>query len=193
MPESGRVLPFRTRESRSCTSGDSLAVARAYLAVPVEERTDELDNATLRNPDAFLAICADLKSRCDAEPGATFAAANRIYRWVEASAVSLGLFDERDYFLGEVALTAGNAARQLGKRDEAECWFDRAEAGFRHTVNPAPLMANVAYARLALCYDRRQYQRVFETLPSLSASFKKLGMVEVRLSICDGSQGVSEI
>ncbi len=156
-------------------------MARSFLAVDHDERTEEQIDSTLTNPDCFLAICAELKARCDAEPGPVFDEASRLYRWVESSSLSLGLFDERDYFLGETALAAGNAARQLGKRDEAECWYELAEAGFRHTVNPAPLMANVAYARLTLHYDRRQYQRVFDLLPSLTTSFRKLGMSRERL------------
>ncbi|MGE5278506.1 MAG: hypothetical protein ACM3SU_16045 [Acidobacteriota bacterium] len=154
------------------------------MAVGVDERSEELEATTLSNPDCFLAICAELRSRCDVEPATVFDEAARLYRWLEANERSLGLFDERDYFMGESALTAGNAARQLGMRDEAECWYDRAEAGFRHTVNPAPLMANVAYARLTLHYDRRQYQRVFDVLPSLSMSYRKFGMNRERLK-CD--------
>src|SRR5207249_5273869 len=69
-----------------------------------------------------------------------------------------------------------SACRLLGRREEAERWLDRAEAGFRHTVNPAPLMANVAYERLALHYEMRRYERVFDLLPSLRVSFEKLNM-----------------
>jgi hypothetical protein len=42
-------------------------------------------------------------------------------------------------------------------------------------------MANVAYARLTLHYDRRQYKRVFDLLPSLTTSYRKLGMTRERL------------
>jgi tetratricopeptide (TPR) repeat protein len=185
MPEAGRVLQFRPRQGRPAVpTTDSARLARAYIATPPDGRSEEAVAETLANPDCVLAICANLKGRCDVEPMAVYEEAARLYRWVETNEGSLVLFDERDYFLGESALVAGNAARQLGKRDEAECWLDRAEASFRHTVNPAPLLANAAYARLALHYDRRQYQRVFELLPSLRASYRKLGMTRELLK-CD--------
>jgi len=183
MPEAGRVLPFRVREAARpvLSAEDSRGQAKAYLATAYEKRTEALIEATLTNADCLLALCAELKERCDSQPALIFDEASRLYRWVESNASSLGLFDERDYFLGEAALAAGGAARLLGKRDEADCWYDLAEAGFRHTVNPGPLLANVAYARLSLYYDRRQYQRVFDLLPSLTASYRKLGMSRERL------------
>lgn len=185
MPETGRVLPFRSRSARSaCSAEDARELARNYLSTAIDDRSADVEARTLSDPDCLLAICAELKVRCDAEPARVFDEAARLYRWVETSDRSLGLFDERDYFAGDCALTAGNAARQLGMRDEAECWYDRAEAGFRHTVNPAPLLANVAYARLTLYYDRRQYQRVFDLLPSLTKSYSKFGMSRERLK-CD--------
>ena len=88
----------------------------------------------------------------------------------------MGVFDEKQYFLGESALLAGSAHRALGERDEADLWLDRAEAAFRHTINSAPQMASVSYARLTLHYDRRQYERVFAALPSLISTFENAGM-----------------
>jgi len=99
-----------------------------------------------------------------------------IYQWIARPICDLGLFDERDYFLGQTALLAGIAARHLGNREEGFLWLDRAEAGFRHTMNPAPGLANVAYARLALRFEMGRYQDVLELAPSLEASFTKLGM-----------------
>jgi tetratricopeptide (TPR) repeat protein len=186
MPEvNGRVLPFRARRAPQASSAEqSRAAARTFLATAREDRTDEVTESVLTDADAFLAVCAEIKDRCDAEPAAIWEEARTFYCWLKDSQKSLGLFDERDYFLGECALTAGNAARHLGKRDEAEIWFDRAEASFRHTVNPAPLLANVSYARLTLSYDKRQYERVFESAPSLGESFRRLNMSRERLK-CD--------
>ena len=98
-----------------------------------------------------------------------------LYDRISACA-SVGLFDEKDYFLGETALIAGQAFRQLGHRDDAERWLDRADACFRHTLNPGPSLANVTYARLALKYEMRRYQEVVELVPSLSRSYERLGM-----------------
>jgi len=64
----------------------------------------------------------------------------------------------------------------MGVREEAALWFDRADASFRHTVNPAPYLTNVAHARLALYYDMRRYDHVLELLPSVASSLEKLKM-----------------
>src|SRR5262249_25981073 len=92
----------------------------------------------------------------------------------------LGIFDERDYFLGETALLAGTASRVLGQRTEADLWFERAEAGFRHTINPAPLLATGSYQRLALRCEVGQYREVVELAPMLGSSFDKLNMPRER-------------
>ena len=105
-----------------------------------------------------------------------------MYEWLKTGRRALGLFDERDYFLGECALTAGSVFQRLwGSADEgAEIWFDRTEP-FHHTVNSAPLLAIVSYARLALHYDRRQYARVSSWFPSLIQSFRRLSMNRERV------------
>jgi len=64
----------------------------------------------------------------------------------------------------------------LGQRDETQRWLDRAEARFRHVVNPAPLFAAISYLRIALHYDKGSYQDVIELTPSLIGSFNILGM-----------------
>ena len=42
-----------------------------------------------------------------------------LYRFIETPRRPIGLFDEREYFLGETALLAGTACRQLSRREEA--------------------------------------------------------------------------
>jgi tetratricopeptide (TPR) repeat protein len=151
-------------------------MARDFLAIPFDERSDEDRQRFLSSPDVLLSICAQLREKRDLAPAAVETDASDIYRWISRPNCDLGLFDERDYFLGETALLAGAGCRQLGKREEAFLWLDRAEAGFRHTMNPAPGLANVAYARLALRFEMGRYQDVIELSPSLEASFTKLRM-----------------
>ena len=79
---------------------------------------------------------------------------------------------------GETALIAGGACRYLSRREEAWIWFERAEAGFRHTMNAPGELSRLAYQRLAERFEERQLDLVLELLPSLVESFKKLGMIE---------------
>ena len=99
-----------------------------------------------------------------------------LYRYIEMPRREIGLFDEREYFLGETALLAGTACRQLSRRDEAIIWFDRAEAGFRHTINSAADLSRLGYQRLAERLEERQFDVVLEMLPALLESFRALEM-----------------
>jgi tetratricopeptide (TPR) repeat protein len=177
MPDTARVLQFpRRRARRSLSPEEARAAAVTYLAMPSEDRESPLVSSTLSDPDTFLAVCALLKEKRNAQPALVAAEASALYEWLSRADNAVGVFDERDYFLGEAALSVGATYRLLGRREEAELWLDRAEAGFRHTVNAAPVLANVSYARLSLHFDKGLFERVLELLPSLATSFAKLGM-----------------
>lgn len=178
MPRTARILQFPKREARAelLSQEEVQALAESYLAYSGSERPEDLKKSCFDSPDVLLGICSLLKESCDANPGRTAREAIALNSYLLQTTWSVGLFDERDYLLGETALLAAGASRLLGNRDDAELWLDRAEAAFRNTVNPAPLLANVAYAKLTLHYDMRRYERVFEFVPSLLTSFRKLGM-----------------
>lgn len=179
MSHSPNVLQFRSRQSAAPVflSADAAErAARLYLHTPFEDRSEGDRRDCLGNPDIVLSICALLGKQRDSAPANVAVEAADLYRWIARPGVDLGLFDERDYFLGQAALLAGIATRHLGRREEAFLWLDRAEAGFRHTLNPAPGLANVSYARLALRFEMGKYQDVLELTPSLEASFLKLRM-----------------
>lgn len=181
MPETARILQFPRRAAgRSISPEEARAAAEDYLATLSGDRSADVIDAALSEPDILLTICSALRELRDSEPLRVADEAPRLYRWLSDSCMRIGVFDERDYFLGESAFLAGTVFRVLGRREEAELWLDRAEASFRHTVNPAPALANVSYIRLALHYDMGRYKRVIELIPSLIGSFQKLGMhVEV--------------
>jgi tetratricopeptide (TPR) repeat protein len=177
MSHSAKILAFPPRSVAACLSlRDAELRARDFLGIPAEERTDADRETFLCSPEILLSICSLLKRNRDLAPAAILSEAASIYQWISRPGCDLGLFDERDYFLGETALVAGGASRLLGRREEAFLWLDRAEAGFRHTMNPAPGLANVAYARLALRFEMGRHQDVLELTPSLEASFTKLHM-----------------
>jgi tetratricopeptide (TPR) repeat protein len=177
MSPSAKILPFPPRTGNPYLSPrDADTAARGYLDIPSDVRSDDDRQEFLGSPDILLAICSILRRQRDLAPVMVLEQASEIYQWISQTEFDLGLFDERDYFLGETGLLAGIAARHLGRRDEAFLWLDRAEAGFRHTMNPAPGLANVAYARLALRFEMGRYQDVLELAPSLETSFAKLRM-----------------
>ena len=177
MNPNAKILAFPSQAKASWISPKEAEVAaRGFLSMPFSERSDEDRDRFLSSPDVLMAIASTLRANRDLAPASVLMDANEIYQWISRPNYELGLFDERDYFLGEMALIAGGVCRQLGRREEAFLWLDRAEAGFRHTMNPAPGLANVAYARIALRFEMGRYQDVLELTPSLEASFTKLKM-----------------
>jgi tetratricopeptide (TPR) repeat protein len=150
--------------------------ANELLATEFDDRSAESTDAALSNPDILTALCRILRDRFSSDPGSSLTEATLIHKWLSAKGRRFGLFDERDYFLGEAAFIAGTASRLLGKREDAFRWLDRSEAGFRHTVNPASGLANVAYARLSLRFEMGRFEDVLDLAPSLTTSFEKLGM-----------------
>ncbi|SRR6266542_2884795 len=171
MSSTARILRFPVRQAPpALTADEAKEFARDYLTTPANQR------AATSNPDVLSAICRLLREQRDSNPRMVAEESSAIYRMIRACTEPLGVFDEKDYFLGESAFIAGNACRLIGLREEALRWLDRAEAGFRHTVNPGPGLSNVAYARLALRFEMGQYEDVLELIPSVSASFEKLEM-----------------
>ncbi len=177
MPDHCRVLRFRRKEETShLDREEASALATEYLETSRDQRSVDLVDRTLRNADVLFSLCAQLEQLRDDTPMTVAEEASTIYEWLKGIGSRVGLFDESEYLLGETAYLAGGAFRFLGKRDEAFRWLDRAEAAYRHTINPAPGLAKVAYTRLVLRYEMNQFEDVLELLPSLGASFRRLGM-----------------
>ena len=112
------------------------------------------------------------------------------YSFIERSAPEIGLHDERDYFLGELALMAGTASRVLFKVSDAKLWFQRAEASFSLVQNANAHWARVAYQRLALALEERNVEEVLELAPRWSNTFRRLDMLEDALK-CRFLEGVA--
>jgi tetratricopeptide (TPR) repeat protein len=171
----GRLLRF----PKALLSSEEWRLAgRRILEKLPADRVGNSSDLGLEEPETLLAISEYLRDLSSDSPAKTRDEADFFYRFLEKPRRPLGLFDERDYFLGEFGLIAGTACRQLSRRDEARLWFDRAEAAFRHTVNSEADLARLAYQRLALRLEERQIDAVMELVPPLIESFQKLGMHE---------------
>jgi len=175
MPRNARVLQFPVRPAAFVYTADAArAAAEAFLAESHAERTAETWEF-LSNADLVVAILDALKKVVNTQPEyvhvETVATYERLFK-----ATAVGVFDERDYFLGEMALLAGSTARAIGRYEVAEHWFSLSESAFRHTVNPAPLLVRATHARLALRYDMRRYSEVLALLPTVIAEYSRLGM-----------------
>ncbi|MEO8191667.1 MAG: hypothetical protein ABI682_15140 [Acidobacteriota bacterium] len=150
--------------------------AQKVLAVPVENRILRAIELALEEPEVLLSLCGAVREFLDSAPATAHSEATFFYSYVKSPPRSVGLFDEREYFLGEFALIAGTACRQLSFRDEARLWFDRSEAAFRASVNSVADLSRLSYQRLALRLEERQLEAVLELVPGLVDSFNRLGM-----------------
>ena len=107
----------------------------------------------------MLAVLESLKKIVNSDPERVEKEAATIYGYVK-SVAGIGLFDERDYFLGEAALIAGNGCRLTGRYEEAENWLDLADISFRHTINSSPLLTRAYPTRDSFsdttCADMRK-------------------------------------
>ena len=174
MPETARVIAFPRRPQIAISAAEA-AEAAENLYSGSRGLSEDFDQTLFANPDFLVSACKHLRGASDVTPQAVAEHATLLYERISECS-SVGLFDEKDYFLGETALIASGAFRHLGQREEAERWLDRSDACFRHTLNPGPSLANVTYARLALRYEMRRYQEVVELVPSLARSYERLGM-----------------
>ena len=173
MPSLARVLPFRhPNPPPALSQEEARALAEEFLNASAELRRWE----ELSNPDLLVALVSSLWGRVNSAPALVAETGAAVRAWVQ-SLPTYGVFDENDYFLGETALVAATGYRLIGQFDRAESLLDAAEDSFRHTVNPAPLIAKVQFQRLALRYDLHRFHSVLESIGSLRSSFQRLGML----------------
>lgn len=177
----GRIIRFPPRGSVS--PGEITDVANRILETPIAERLSRFKELRLEEPEVLLELAGRLRDRLESSPAAVRDEMEFLYQFVRDPSRPVGLFDEREYFMGEFAMLAGAACRQLSRRDEARLWFDRAEAGFRHTMNTVADLSRLSYQRLALRMEERQLEVVLELTPSLVQSFRKLSMAEDELKV----------
>src|SRR5260370_39938742 len=113
----GRIIPFPWRERR-LSPEEGWKMAERVLATPVEDRTSKSDELHLDDPELLLAICEVLRSRLETSPAVVRDDAEFFYRFLEKPKRKIGLYDEREYYMGELALTAGGGGRGGLRREE---------------------------------------------------------------------------
>jgi tetratricopeptide (TPR) repeat protein len=182
----GRVLRFPIKP---ISSEEGVEAARHALGTPREDRAARTFELRLEEPETLLGVCGLLRNQLETSPDAVLRDAEFFYRFLEQPRRSVGVLDEREFFLGETALVAGTACRLLSRREEARRWFDRSEAWFRHTVNSVADWSRLSYQRLALRVEAREFDEVLELVPLLIESFEKLEMREEALK-CRFLEGV---
>lgn len=179
---SGDVLPFPI-PSTGVSSSDAKQYAEDFLACKAEDRVARYAEFHLDQAETLLAICQLLDQRIDSGPGPVLEATKQIYAYLQQLPEGLGtfLFDEREYYLGELALIAGACSRHLTLRSECREWLDRSAAWFLLTANSAGDSARVSYQRLALYMEERNLAAVLNLVVPLTECFRRTGARELAL------------
>jgi tetratricopeptide (TPR) repeat protein len=173
----GQIIPFPWRERR-LSPKQGWAMAERVLTMPISERAEKPTGLCLDDSELLLSVCEVLRSRLETSPANVLEEADFFYRFLDKPKRKVGLFDEREYYLGELALIAGTACRLLFHRDEARRWFDRSEPSFSLAANGLAHIARLAYQRLALAMEERHLEDVLERAPLWIETFESMGLVE---------------
>jgi tetratricopeptide (TPR) repeat protein len=90
------------------------------------------------------------------------------------------MVDDREHYLGELAMLAGGAYRILHRHEDASHWLDRSQSWFLLT-NSTGDVARVQYQRLALYMEQRRMSDVLHLATPLKETFVRFGADEESL------------
>jgi tetratricopeptide (TPR) repeat protein len=176
----GHVVRF-PRRSNTLRPHEGEALAQKVLATPLGDRAQHFTSSQLEDPELLLSICELLQGRLDSAPAVVKAETDFFYRFVESPDRPIGCFDEREFFLGEFALLGGTACRVLAMRPEARRWFDLAETKFACVQSAPSHFARLAYQKLALRAEQRDFEAVLELAPLWGDNLRKLELPDEAL------------
>jgi tetratricopeptide (TPR) repeat protein len=165
---------YRAGFSRPSAERDCL---EQFLATEASERSDESADVIFSDARSLFGLCELLQEYRDSCPAKATTEASIIYERMRERS-SLTIESDRDYFLGTMALLAGTCHRLLGQRESSAKWFDRAQSSLSKLRNSEPQFARLAYGRLTLWFEHRQYDVVLREMPLLLARFRKMALEE---------------
>ena len=174
---SGNLVQFPWRPKK-LDHQESRDAAEAALAAAPADRIEHARRLGLEDPELLLCVSEILRSRLEATPLPVRDESEFFYRFLDKPVRQIGVHDEREYFLGEFALTAATASRFLFRVEEAKSWVRRAEANFALVQNANAQWGRVSYQRLALALEAREFEEVLELAPLWANAFHRLEMSE---------------
>lgn len=125
---------------------------------------------------AILSTLTSLQHQRNSSPAVAVRNAVQVFECLSGDSGVAGFLDELDYARGSAAFSAAGALKLLGRLDDATSWLDRAEQGFRACVESAALLAAVGHGRLAILFEREQFDGMLESLPTVRRGLREGGM-----------------
>src|ERR1700737_1021387 len=95
----GSLIQFPWKDG-SLSPDEARARAVGILATPQNARLDQRSELRLEDPEQLLSVCELLRTMADVEPAQARGEAEFFYRFLESPRRSIGVFDEREYYLG---------------------------------------------------------------------------------------------
>jgi len=155
---------------------DSIAAEMVRARLELAALTSDgckIETAAMRGR-AIDRICAVLRRFANARPSAVNSQC-RVLLATLGQTEPAGLFDEADYFAGELAFLISVTDRLLGHREAAAAWLGRAEQSFSRTLSPQMALAQVACERLALEHDAKRFEHALTVGIAVTSLCERLG------------------
>ncbi|MGH9364019.1 MAG: tetratricopeptide repeat protein, partial [Thermoanaerobaculia bacterium] len=182
----GQLLIFPWRRHLSIDEGKE--AAERVLATPIAERAARAKELLLEDPSTIVFLLGRFTTLLESSPSTVREEAEFLYWFIGKPKRKIGVFDEREYFLGECALLAAKACRALSRREEMRRWLDRSEAGFRLSARHVEDLSRLAYERLALYLEECKFDEVLEFVPELFETMvaHEMGEEAVKVRFLEG-------
>lgn len=135
----GRVVPF-PRRSRRLSSEEGRPAAERVLATPIPERAGNVQGLQLEDPELLLCVCELLRARMETSPAIVKQESEFFYFFLEKPERKIGEFDEREYFLGELALKGKNERLRSVRSQSSVEGSEQSSPPRRAREPPLPLL-----------------------------------------------------
>jgi tetratricopeptide (TPR) repeat protein len=169
-----RPFPY---ELVGLSAEEAQSYAERLLGTPEKERDDLVaSDRRFLDSQTFYAAAKIVVAQTEREPQPALLAALYLHKLATRLPKTRGQFDDRNYVLGEMALTVGRAYRVLDQTELAERWLDTAEKAFKATINPAPVMAKAKLVRTLVRIHQRREQEALDLCRETEAVFSRYEM-----------------
>lgn len=188
----GRDLVTIKSVRRAFLNGEELPVStQAGTSQRSESRLEGPSlEATQRNLEAFFDdrlvgqltaescwdLCLAIRAFRNTLPRVVQQSAIRLFKALDPCRVTVGYFDEQDFFRGYASFLAGSTSRILGFSTEAHAWLETAEAIFGTTLTPELLLPEVAAERTAMEYEHKNFMRALATSRAVGPICERAGL-----------------
>ena len=177
----GRIaLSSQWLEAFDCELSGALTARECtnyFLLSDDAEASASLSERFLGDAESLLALTSILRTLRNQCPARLCRILAQIREWVASHFNPSSFHDERNYFLGQLELSAAICARWAGDRQGSFEMLARAESFFSGGADSEIGTVEVGMVRLIAKYEMARCDEILQELPPLQARASSLGMV----------------